>query len=338
MDSINIKQLAEKLNLSKSTVSRAFQGHSDIKKETKDMILAMAKELNYQPNHMASNLRNKKSKSIAVIVPEIANNFFSRAINGIEHIARAEGFHVSIYLTDDDFEKEVSFISELHNGRVEGIIMSATGEAKDHSHMHRFRKNGVPLVFFDRIYDDIPTSRIETNDYESSYIATKHLIEQGCKRVVYLVVNKNLSIGKLRMQGYLDALEEAGLPVDMDCVIDCSNDLTVNKEILSKVLMHQKPDGIFASVERLALATYYTCHDNNILIGKDVKVICFSSLEIASLLNPPLSTITQPAYDMGQAAAKSLFQLLKANRGDVGCYEHRVLNSQLYIRESTLGY
>lgn len=337
MDSINIKQLAEKLNLSTSTVSRAFRGHSDINKETKEKILAMARALNYQPNHMASNLRDKRSRTIAVIVPEIANNFFSRAINGIERVAREKGFHVSIYLTNDEFEKEVSFISDLQNGRVEGIIMSATGEAHDHSHMHKFRKKGVPLVFFDRVYDDIPTSRVETNDYDSSFSATKHLINQGCSRIAYLVVNKNLSIGKLRMQGYLDALEDSGVPVSDKFIVDCSNDLNKNRHILTEFFNKHKPDGIFASVERLAIASYYVCHDMNIPIGTRMKIICFSSLEIAPLLNPALSTITQPAYDMGVAAATSLFQLLDSKTKQPGTFEHRILDSKILFRKSTLG-
>lgn len=342
MDSINIKQLAEKLNLSTSTVSRAFRGHSDINKETKEKILAMARELNYQPNHMASNLRDKKSRTIAVIVPEIANNFFSRAINGIERIARDNGYHVQIYLTNDDFDREVAFISQLHNGRVDGIIMSVTGEANDHSYMHKFRKKSIPLVFFDRMYDDVNASKVSTNDYDSSFAATKHLIDKGCTRIVYLVVNKNLSIGKMRMQGYKDALESAGLPFVENLVIDCSNELIHNIDILEGVFRVIKPDGVFASVERLAIASYYVCHNMNLKIGDDIKIICFSSLEIASLLNPPLSTITQPAYDMGVEAAKILFRQLgkieeRTGNNDENASEQVVLQSDLVIRQSTLG-
>lgn len=335
MDSINIKQLAERLNLSTSTVSRAFRGHSDINKETKEKVLALARELNYQPNAMASNLRDKKTHTIAVIVPEIANNFFSRAINGIEGVARDHGYHLLIYLTNDEFEKEVAFASELHNGRVDGIIMSATGEANDHSHMHSLIKNHVPLVFFDRVYEDIKTSRVATNDYESSFSATRHLIDRGCRRIAYLVVNKNLSIGKMRMQGYRDALEFSGLAFEDNLVVDCSNELSQNLQILGNAFKTLKPDGIFASVERLAIASYYVCHNSDLRIGRDIKIICFSSLEIASLLNPSLSTITQPAYNMGAEAARILFKLLE---GEGNCPpENVVLKSELVIRQSTLG-
>jgi len=339
MDPINIKQLAEKLNLSTSTVSRAFRGNSDINPKTKEKILAMARELNYQPNHMASTLREKKSRTIAVVVPEIANNFFSRAINGIEKVAREKGYHILIYLTNDEFKKEVTFMTELQSGRVDGIIMSVTGEANDHSYMHKIRKKNLPLVFFDRVYDDVVTSQVITNDYESSFQATRHLIEQGCKRILYLVINKNLSIGKKRMQGYVDALLESGISFQPECVIDCSNDLETNKEILSTAIQNEKPDGIFASVERLALASYYVCHDLNLEIGKHIKILAFSSLEIAPLLNPALSTIIQPSLEMGTEAARLLFRKMgEPTRNDLSPgVETIVLNSTLTPRKSTLG-
>lgn len=336
MEPINIKQLAEKLNLSTSTVSRAFRGNSDINPKTKERILAMAKELNYQPNHLASNLREKKSRTIAVIVPEIANNFFSRAINGIERIARENGYHILIYLTNDDFQKEIDFIMSLQSGRVDGIVMSVTGEANDHSYMHNIRKRSLPIVFFDRIYEDVDNSKITTNDYESSYQATKHLIEQGCKKVAYLVVNKLLSIGKKRMQGYVDALEDTGITFEDELVIDCTNRMDENQVLLKDVFTRIKPDGVFASVERLALASYYVCHDLGIEIGADLKIISFSSLEIAPLLNPALSTILQPSYLMGEEAAKLLFRRINSpENNDVN--EAIELKSELIFRKSTLG-
>lgn len=336
MEPINIKQLAEKLNLSTSTVSRAFRGNSDINPKTKERILAMAKELNYQPNHLASNLREKKSRTIAVIVPEIANNFFSRAINGIERIARENGYHILIYLTNDDFQKEIDFIMSLQSGRVDGIVMSVTGEANDHSYMHKIRKRSLPIVFFDRIYEDVDNSKITTNDYESSYQATKHLIEQGCKKVAYVVVNKLLSIGKKRMQGYVDALEDAGITFEDELVIDCTNRMDENQVLLKDVFTRIKPDGVFASVERLALASYYVCHDLGIEIGADLKIISFSSLEIAPLLNPALSTILQPSYLMGEEAAKLLFRRINSpENNDVN--EAIELKSELIFRKSTLG-
>jgi LacI family transcriptional regulator len=334
MYNINIKELAKSLNLSTSTVSRAFRDNSDISKETKERILSKAKELNYQPNHYASNLREQRSKTIAVIVPELANNFFSQAIHGIERIAREKGYHILIFATEDDYDKEVSFIRHLHNGRADGIIMSVSGEANDHTYLDELADKRLPLVFFDRVYEDIITPRVITNDYNSSFTATRHLIKQGCKRIAYLVINKNLSIGKTRMQGYIDALAKYEIPFDENLVIDCTNSYSKNKLILKNLLTKIKPDGVFTSVERLAFATYYACYDLKISIPNDLKIIGFSSLEIAPLLNPSLTTITQPATKIGIEAALLLFKMLEdPNAVDPNCMI--VLDSKLIKRNST---
>lgn len=333
MDSVNIKILAEKLDLSTSTISRAFRGNSDISKSTKDRILSLAKELNYIPNHHASNLREQKSRTIAVIVPEIANNFFSQNIKGIEQVARSKGYHILINVTNDDYEKEVTFISDLHNGRVDGIIMSVSGEENDHTYLNN-RKKKIPLVFFDRVYEDIETPKVTTNDYESSFLATEHLIQAGCQKIAYLVRNKSLSIGKTRMQGYVDALKKHDLAYQDELVIDCTNDQVTNQQIIRQAYQSLKPDGIFASVERLAIATYYVAHDLKIQVPEQLKVISFSSLEIAPLLNPSLSTITQPAFEMGVTAANLLFDMMAK---DGSSNPHVELRSELIKRRST-GY
>ncbi|MES2418034.1 MAG: LacI family DNA-binding transcriptional regulator [Bacteroidota bacterium] len=334
MDNVNIKKLAKVLQLSTSTVSRAFRDNSDISAATKERILAMAKQMNYQPNHYASNLREQKSKTIAVIVPELANNYFSLAIQGIERVASEKGYHILVYATNDQFEKEVSFIKHLHNGRADGIIMSVSGEANDHNYLNELSKKRLPLVFFDRVYEDIVTPRVTTNDYESSFSATRHLIEQGCKRIAYLAVNKTLSIGKTRMQGYIDALNKYKMPFREELIIDCTNNYKENIELLKQSFSNLKPDGVFTSVERLAFASYYACYDLHIAIPNEIKIIGFSSLEIAPLLNPSLSTITQPASELGREAALLLFKLLE-NPTTTPVTTQVVLNSKLIKRHST---
>jgi LacI family transcriptional regulator len=336
MDNINIKKLAKELKISTSTISRAFNGSPDINKDTKEKILAFARAHNFLPNHYASNLRDKKSRTLAVIVPEIANDFFAQAINGIEEIARKKGFYILLYRTDDVFEKEVSFVNYLNNGKVDGIIMSVSGEANDHNYLRQLEQKNVPVVFFDRVYEDIEAAKVTTNDYDSSFAATEHLVETGCRKIAYLVINKSISIGKVRMQGYADALQKHSIPFDDELIIDCSNDEKVNYGILKKVLEEIKPDGIFCSVERLAFAAYYVCNDIGIDIPKDLKVISFSSLNIAPLLCPALSTITQPAFEMGSKAATLLFDELEKKGLNVQKKEH-VLKSKLYIRKSSGG-
>jgi LacI family transcriptional regulator len=336
MDNINIKKLAKELKISTSTISRAFNGSPDINKDTKEKILAFAREHNFLPNHYASNLRDKKSRTLAVIVPEIANDFFAQAINGIEEVARKKGFYILLYRTDDVFEKEVSFVNYLNNGKVDGIIMSVSGEANDHNYLRKLEQKNVPVVFFDRVYEDIEAAKVTTNDYESSFAATEHLLETGCRKIAYLVVNKSISIGKVRMQGYIDALARHSVPFDDELVINCSNDEKVNYTILKKVLEEVKPDGIFSSVERLAFATYHVCNDLNIDIPHDLKIISFSSLGIAPLLCPALSTIRQPAFEMGIKAATLLFDELEKNGLPVQKKQH-VLKSKLFIRKSSGG-
>jgi LacI family transcriptional regulator len=334
MDNINIKVLAKKLKLSTSTISRAFNGSSDINKDTRERILAFAREHNFLPNHYASNLRDKKSKTLAVIVPEIVNDFFAQAINGIEEVARKKGFYILLYRTDDIFEKEVSFVNYLNNGKADGIIMSVSGEANDHNYLRKLEQKNIPVVFFDRVYEDIDVSKVTTNDYDSSFAATEHLIETGCRRIAYLVINKSISIGKVRGQGYVDALEKHRIPFDDELVIDCSQDEKVNYSLIKTALEETRPDGVFSSVERLAFATYYVCNDMNISIPKDLKVISFSSLEIAPLLCPALSTVTQPAYEMGIKAATLLFDELE-NKIHKPPKKQIVLKSKLFIRKSS---
>ncbi len=335
MDNINIKILAERLKLSTSTVSRAFSGSRDINKDTRERILTFAREHNFLPNYHASNLRDKKSKTLAVIVPEIVNDFFAQAISGIEQIARTKGYYILLYRTDDVFEKEVSFVNYLNNGKADGIIMSVSGETDDHNYLKKLEQKHFPVVFFDRVYEDIDVSKVTTNDYESSFAATAHLIEAGCRRIGYLVINKSISIGKVRGQGYRDALEKYGIPFDDQLVIDCSQQEKTNYDIIKNMLSHNRPDGIFSSVERLAFATYHVCNDMNISIPGELKIISFSSLAIAPLLAPALSTITQPAYEMGINAATLLFDELE-NRENAA-KKSLVLKSKLFIRKSSGG-
>ncbi|ANI89824.1 LacI family transcriptional regulator [Arachidicoccus ginsenosidimutans] len=308
---INIKELAQALNLSTSTVSRAFRDKEDINPETKKFILDKAKELGYYPNIYASNLRGSKSKTIAVIMPELANNFFSLAVKGIERVAQRNGYHTLVYVTDSIYEKEVSIVEDLYNGRVEGIIMSVSGEGNDHRYIKQLKTNNIPLVFFDRVYDDIDLPKITTDDYNSCFNATEYLIENGCKKIAFLVIDKNVSIGNARMNGFIDAHKKHNISPDDYLIVDCKNDLDESYRIIKEVLRSQKPDALVSSVERLAITSYRVCADEKISIPGEVKIIGYSNLSIADILNPSFSTITQPAEAQGTKAAEILFDILK---------------------------
>lgn len=335
MEQVTLKSLAKELNLAVSTVSRALSDSYEISAETKEKVHALAKKLNYHPNPYARSLRKRSSFTIAVILPEIANNFFSLVINGIEEIAQAKGYHVLIYLTHESHQKEADFIRHLTSGRVDGVLMSLSGETEDISHLHALEEYNIPVVFFDRICESIPTVKVTTNDYESGYQATQHLIDKGCSAISYLAFSKNLSIDQKRMQGYVDALKDHQIPFREELVVYCGNNAESNyAKIKSMLSAERAPDGIFASVEMLAILCYEACNELHISIPQQVKIISFSNLRTASLLNPSLSTITQPAFEIGRQAASALFSAFSKNQPALKD-EKIVLISELIEREST---
>lgn len=334
MSNVNIKRLAAELNLSISTVSRALQDSSEIGAKTKARVNALAKELNYQPNHYAAGLRRRQSNTIAVVVPEVADNFFSLVIDGIDQVAQSKGYHVLIFLTRDDYNKEVGFIRHIQNGRVDGVLISVSSESRDNEHLHELNKKSVPVVFFDRVFEDIPTAKITTDDYKASYKATKHLIEKGAKKIACLAIPENLLISRKRVQGYMDALEDGGLPVNQNLIIHCDNNDEASFKLIHDLIEKERPDGIFSSVEKLALLAYQSCKDLNVIIPDQLKIISFSSLKIAPLLHPALSTITQPAFEMGQAAANILFKALEESKTDLKD-DHIEMESEIVLRESS---
>ncbi|MXV14980.1 LacI family DNA-binding transcriptional regulator [Hufsiella ginkgonis] len=313
MEKVDIKRLARELNLSISTVSRALRDSHEISDSTKKKVFELARQLNYQPNPHASSLREQRTKTIALIIPEVANNFFSLVIDGIESIAAEKGFHVLIYLTHEKTEKEVEFVRQLSNGRVDGILMSVSGLGQSITHLEDLMQKNIPLVFFDRTPDELDVPKIITDDRDSSFRATEHLIQCGCKKIVHVSILRQMSISDKRKQGYLDAINKHGLP---EMVLDCSIDEEETYQLIKTCIREQKPDALFASLERLAIAAYYVCGELGLNIPGDLKVLSFSNLQTASLLNPPLTTVTQSAFDMGAAATKQLFRLIKGQEID----------------------
>jgi LacI family transcriptional regulator len=335
---MNLKQLAKELNLSFSTVSKALRNSHEISEATKKIVWAKAKELDYQVNPFASSLRKQKSKTIAVVIPEVVNDFFGPAINGIEAIAQEKGYHVLIYLTHENMQKEVSITSLLQNGRVDGVLVSISAETQDITHLEALKEKEIPLVFFDRVVDTISVPKVITDDYQSGLNATEHLIANGCKRISFLTLPQSLSISSKRMNGYLDALKKNNLPIDNSLIITLDGDISSNKEIIQKLLKRKnRPDGIFASIEQFAINTYEVCEELKLNIPGDVKVICFSNLKTAGLLNPSMTTITQPAFEMGREAASILFKLVE-KKGHHFLLERTVINSVLIERNSTKKY
>ena len=332
---VTINDLAKELNLSKATISKALKDSHEISPETKQRVLELAKKLHYTPNPYASSLRKRSSKTIAVVLPEVADSFFSLAINGIESVAKDIGYHVLIYLTHESFVREQAILNEFQSGRVDGILMSVSGETADSKHVTEVINAGMPVVFFDRVCEDVQTSKIVTDDFESSYNATLHLIKKGCKQIAYLSTSSSLSINSKRMDGYKKALTENGIKEAGKNIIACYGDNESNYKTIHNLLKKKnRPDGILASVEKLTTPIYLACKELKISIPKEIKIISFTNLEAAAILVPSLTTITQPAFEMGKSAATILFKALKKSNFKLP-NENLVIPSTLIIRDST---
>ena len=336
MTKVNIKYLAEKLNMAPSTVSRALNDSYEISQKTKDKVLALAKELNYQPNPYARSLRAHKSKTIGVIIPERINNFFAQVIDGIEEITQQHGYHLLVYNSHEDVVQEKKIISYLLGGRVDAIVMSVSSQTSSTEHLEQVQNQGIPIIFFDRIAQDLPTTKFITNDYQSGFDATKKLIGNGCNKIFFLLLSKEITIGKERLRGYLDAVKAFGLPFEENWVIQCTQEEKKNIELFKSFLYPiGRPDGILSSVEKLALNAYHAIQQSKLKIPEDIKLITFSNMKIADLLNPPLSTISQPAQEIGRECAKLLMKnLTKANAVPI---EDQIITipSVIHLRKSS---
>ena len=332
---VNMKTLAKVLNVSIATISKALRDSHDIGEETKQRVIETAKLLHYVPNPYASSLRKRSSNTIAIIIPEIADSFFSQAINGIESIVGQEKYHALIYLTHDSYEREAQMFSDLSSGRVDGVLMSVASNTKDIKHIQELQQAGVPVVFFDRVCEDIPTAKIKTDDFNSAYMATKHLLERGCKNISLVTIEGYPSILQAREGGYKKALAEYQVKSKEENIISCSNKYNQeNIAVLKEHITTVKPDGIIATVEHLATTTYLACEELKLNIPNDIKVVCFTNQITAAILNPPLTTVLQPAYDMGRKAAELLFGHLAGKPIQLE-KENITLPSKLVVRDST---
>ncbi|HEX8429235.1 LacI family DNA-binding transcriptional regulator [Hymenobacter sp.] len=335
MDKINIKRLAEELNLSTSTISRALQDSYQIGAETKQRVLDLAKKLNYVPNPHASSLGSRKSHMIAVVIPEVFDSYFAQAINGIESVTQEKGYHVLIYMTHEQFAKEQAILNTFHSGRVDGVILSVSAETKDMTHIQTLHEQQVPVVLFDRVGEALATSKVTTDNREGGYAATKHLLERGCRNIAFLSISRDLSIGRWRLEGHHKALRDYDLPINEHYIIDCTESDEVNGKLIKAFLRkHPEVDGLIATVEKLTISAYQACSELHLRIPEEVKVISFSNSRSAPWLNPSLTTITQPAFEMGKAAATMLCKALK-HKNPASVVESVILPSQLIVRQST---
>jgi LacI family transcriptional regulator len=338
-EAITIKDIAKALGLSTSTVSRALRGSYEISPETKKLVLEYAEKFNYRPNPIALSLKERKSRSIGVVVSEIANHFFSQAIDGIESIAYNRGYHVIISQSHESYERELVNVKHLSSRSVDGLLISLSTETTDIGHFKELHEKGLPLVFFDRVTEEIDTHKVIANNYQGAYDATDHLIKSGYKKIAHITSSAHLSITKERLAGYKAALAAHKIPLNESYIKYCNHGGKIVKEIedaiTSLINLKQKPDAIFAASDRLTTSSLSTLKTLGLKIPNDVAFVGFTNYGLVELLNPPLSAVHQPAFEMGQVATELLIQLIESKR-PVTKFETRVLQTELCIRDSSV--
>lgn len=337
-EAVTIKDIAKALGLSTSTVSRALRDSYEISPETKKKVLEYSEKINYRPNPIALSLKEKRSRSIGIIVCEIANSFFSQTINGIESIAYDMGYNVIIAQSHESYEREVLNVQYLASRSIDGLLVSVSSETKDLEHLRNLHDRGFPIVFFDRVVDEMETHKVIVDNFKGAYDATIHLIQCGYRHIAALAGSEYLSITRERVGGYRKALEDSGLTYNENYVQHCLLGGMLYEEVehsLTALLQQpQKPDAIMASADKLTTNCLRYFKKRKIRVPDDVALIGFSNLDLTDLLSPSLSVVRQPAFEMGQLSTELLIQQIESKR-PVKEFEQRILPPQLFIREST---
>jgi DNA-binding LacI/PurR family transcriptional regulator len=337
-EAVTIKDIAKALGLSTSTVSRALRDSHEISPETKQLVLDYAEKINYQPNPIALSLKERKSRSIGVIVCEIANSYFSQVINGIESIAYDNGYNVIIAQSRESLEREMMNLQYLTSRSVDGLIISVSTETKDFQLFKNLYQRGLPIVFFDRIVDDIDTHKVIADNFKGAFEATTHLIQNGYKKIAVLSNPERLSITKERLAGFKAALKEHDIPFNEKLVKICQHggmiESEVDKAVNELLKQKEKPDAVFSLADKLTTGCLRIFKSKGIIVPDDIGLIGYSNSDHVELYSPSLSVIRQPAFEMGEEAMKLLLQLIESKR-PIEDFETKVLPTKLIIRESS---
>lgn len=332
MEPVTIKTIAKQLGLSIATVSRALNDSYGIGEATRAKVKAMADSLGYQPNAYASGLKRKGSKTIAVVLPGLDNNFFTQVISGIESVAHQKGFHVLVYLTHEDQQREKEILQIVRNGRTDGILISVANSSGGYAHIEQLAEAGMPIVFVDRICEHIDVPGVVTNNEASAFEATKLLLARGCRKIAFLGMAPQLFITGSRKNGYLKALRSVASEQE-PIIQEFEKDHEKNIRLLTDLLKHQQPDGLFAVSEKVALLVYEVCGALKLRIPEDIKLVGFTNMPAAAFLEPSMSAIVQPAVEMGERAAELLFKVI-GKKKIFEIEKKQVLPSVLKIRRS----
>ncbi len=332
MKPVTLREIAERLNVSTSTVSRALHDHPRISSATKRAVRALAQELNFQPNPLAMNLRMQRTKTIGIIVPKISYPFYASAITGVESVAIQEGYNIVICQSNESYEREVANIQSLVLSRVDGIIVSLAGETERYDHFQEVLDRGVPLVFFNRTCPELAVSQVVIDNFVAARQAVNSLIQHGCSRIGLLAGPAKIDISNERLRGYQQALAQHQLPFESDLVAHCDySEASGYAQTTRLIQLPNSPDGIFAVSDRLAIAAVMAIEDHDLQIPEDIALVGFNNDPVTSVVSPPLTTIDQNPEQMGETAAQLLFRQFR--EPDAGT-EKIVLKTQLLERKS----
>jgi LacI family transcriptional regulator len=328
-----IHDIARELKISASTVSRALQNNPRISQKTREKIALIAETMGYRPNSMASNLRNKKSNTIGIVVPLINRYFFASVISGVEEVAFKAGYNVVISQSNDLADKEISIVHSMLANRVDGLIISIAMQTTTFDHLKIFRKKNIPLVFFDRVVPEIETNKIVVDDFMGAFRITQHLIDQGYQRIGHMAGPQNLTTYQDRKKGYMEALAKNGVAYDDSLVV--TNSLTLEDgEKAAQYFMGlpDPPDALFCSNDTTALSAMIYVRDKGIRIPEDFGIVGFSNEPFSRVVTPSISTIAQPAFLMGQKAAELILNQIEHKEKT---FKTLVLPSEMILRESS---
>ena len=338
-ESITIKDIANLLGLSYSTVARALKDSYQISEATKKIVLDCAREHNYKPNLMAQSLKGKKSRSIGVLSPAIPNSFFAEVISGIESVAYERDYKIIITQSFESREREIKNLEHLAWHYIDGLLVSLSSETKALDHFIKLHQQGVPIVFFDRITNSIKTHTVSSNNEEGSYKVVKHMIECGYKKIAHLTSSPDLSITAERLKGYRNALSQENISFNESFVKYCEHGGMIQEEIEKGIdeLFSAKelPDAIFAASDRITLKTFSYLHKLGYKIPDQIAFAGFSNFSAPELFDPPLTTVKQPAYEMGRIATQQLLKLIES-KSPVKYFENIILPTELCVRKSTI--
>jgi LacI family transcriptional regulator len=331
---VTIKDIASKLGISTSTVSRALKDHPDISLKTREAVQELAKLLGYKPNLIALNLKHSRTNTIGVLVPEVQHYFFSTILNGIEEVAYKRDFSVMVFQSNESYMREVLNTQTLLANRVDGVLASFSKNTHDFSHFQQLIDNEIPLVLFDRENDDLHADSVIVDDYSGAYQAVNHLINQGCRRIAFFSAPQHLMLGKNRLEGYRHALEKNGITYNPDLVYSCDtyeDAIKISRTVLKK---QDRPDAVFAVNDLTAIGAMKTARQLGLAIPDDIMFVGFENSRSARICEPELTTVDQFGFELGKKATELLLQRIKTDTFDYKT-EKQVVKTHLVIRETS---